>query len=40
MTLTGEVREVFADDRVVSVAVRGANGMGDHVNATVEVQLP
>jgi acyl dehydratase len=40
MTLTGEVSEVRPDDRVAVVAVRGANSLGDHVNATVEVVLP
>jgi acyl dehydratase len=40
MTLTGEVIALRPDDRVVEVAVRGANSLGDHVNATVEVVLP
>jgi acyl dehydratase len=40
MTLTGEVTALRPDDRVVEVAVRGANSLGDHVNATVEVVLP
>ena len=40
MTLTGEVSELQPDGRVVVVAVRGANSLGDHVNATVEVVLP
>ncbi len=40
MTLTGEVSELQTDGRVVVVAVRGANSLGDHVNATVEVVLP
>ncbi|HEX4982408.1 MAG TPA: MaoC/PaaZ C-terminal domain-containing protein, partial [Ilumatobacteraceae bacterium] len=40
MTLTGEVAEVRPDGRVAVVAVRGANSLGDHVNATVEVVLP
>lgn len=40
MTLTGEVRELRPDGQVAIVAVRGANGVGDHVNAIVEVALP
>jgi acyl dehydratase len=40
MTLTGEVAEVRHDGRVAVVSVRGANSLGDHVNATVEVVLP
>ena len=40
MTLTGEVSELQPDGRVAVVAVRGANSLGDHVNATVEVILP
>jgi len=40
MTMTGSVTELRPDDRVAVVAVRGANQMGDHVNATVEVALP
>jgi acyl dehydratase len=40
MTLTGEVTELQPDGRVAVVAVRGANSLGDHVNATVEVVLP
>jgi acyl dehydratase len=40
MTMTGEVTEVHADGNVAVVAVRGANSLGDHVNATVEVVLP
>ena len=39
MTLTGEVRELRPDGQVAIVAVRGANGVGDHVNAIVEVAL-
>ena len=39
MTLTGQVTSK-GDDNVVEVAVRGANGLGDHVTGTVEVALP
>jgi MaoC like domain len=37
MTLTGSVTAVDGD--AVTVAVKGANSLGDHVNATVEVRL-
>ena len=40
MTMTGSVTELDADTKRATVAVRGANGLGDHVNATVEVELP
>jgi len=40
MTMTGSVTDLRSDERVAVVAVRGANQMGDHVNATVEVALP
>jgi acyl dehydratase len=39
MTLTGQV-VAKRDDNVVELAVRGANGLGDHVTGTVEVSLP
>lgn len=39
MKLTGEV-VAKGDDNVVELAVRGANGLGDHVTGTVEVSLP
>ncbi len=39
MILTGMVTELRPDSRVAVVAVRGANSLGDHVNATVEVAL-
>ena len=42
MVLTGrvaEVREEHGEGRV-AVAVRGANGLGDHVTGTVELALP
>jgi acyl dehydratase len=42
MVMTGQVTAVEPGDGggTVTVAVRGANGLGDHVNATVEVMLP
>ena len=40
MVMTGEVTELRADGNVAVVTVRGANSLGDHVNATVEVSLP
>ncbi len=45
MTLTGSVKEKgpLADDGksgTVTVAIRGANHLGDHVTGTVQVQLP
>ena len=39
MTLRGQVT-AKGDDNVVELAVRGANGLGDHVTGTVEVALP
>jgi len=38
MTLSGRVTAVAGD--VVTLAVRGANGLGDHVKGTVELSLP
>jgi hypothetical protein len=38
MTIRGEVTKV--DGRLVEVAVRGTNSLGDHVVGTVEVELP
>ena len=40
MTMTGEVTGLDDSQHVATVAVRGANSLGDHVNATVEVALP
>ncbi|HUC05286.1 MAG TPA: MaoC family dehydratase [Acidimicrobiales bacterium] len=45
MTLTGSVTakeppEVDGADGVVSVTIRGANGLGDHVTGTVRVRVP
>jgi acyl dehydratase len=37
MTLTGQVTELL--DGIATVAVRGANSLGDHVTGTVEVRL-
>ncbi len=39
MVMTGQVAAKL-EDRFVQVTVRGANSLGDHVNATVELQLP
>lgn len=38
MTMSGEVTAI--DGEVVTVAVRGANALGDHVTGTVELRLP
>jgi len=38
MTMSGRVTAVA--DAVVTVAVRGANGLGDHVSGSVELELP
>ena len=42
MVLTGSViaKAVEAGQGVIDVAVRGANGLGDHVTGTVQVLLP
>ncbi len=40
LTLTGAVAELRPQESVAVVSVRGANSLGDHVNATVEVALP
>ena len=40
MTMTGVVTAKDDASRTVSVAVKGANSLGDHVNATVGVTLP
>jgi acyl dehydratase len=40
MTLTGEVTTLDDAERLVTVAVRGNNSLGDHVTGTVEVVLP
>jgi hypothetical protein len=40
MEMTGAVTATDAETNTVTIAVRGANGLGDHVNATVEVVLP
>jgi acyl dehydratase len=40
MVVTGEVTAVDPSERIVTVAVKGSNSLGDHMNATVEVVLP
>ncbi len=40
MTMTGAVTTKDDATRTVTVAVKGSNSLGDHVNATVEVVLP
>jgi acyl dehydratase len=40
MTMTGAVTLKDDESRAVTVAVKGSNSLGDHVNATVEVVLP
>ena len=42
MTMTGTVTEVTSsgDGALVTIAVRGANNLGDHVTGTVTVLLP
>ncbi len=40
MTITGEVTAVDPTTKIATVAVKGANSLGDHMNATVEVVLP
>ncbi len=40
MVMTGSVTSTDSETNTVTIAVRGANGLGDHVNATVEVVLP
>jgi len=40
MVITGEVTALDAGERLVTVAVKGSNSLGDHMNATVEVVLP
>lgn len=40
MTMTGAVTIKDDTSRTVTVAVKGSNSLGDHVNATVEVVLP
>ena len=38
MTMTGRVARI--EDGVVTVEIRGANGLGDHVSGSVELALP
>ena len=40
MRLTGRVRDADPDTGRVTVEVRGANALGDHVTGTVELDLP
>jgi acyl dehydratase len=42
MVMTGSVtaKAVEGDEGIIDVAVRGANGLGDHVTGTVRVALP
>lgn len=40
MNVTGSVTAVDSATRIVTIAVKGANSLGDHMNATVEVVLP
>jgi acyl dehydratase len=40
MTMTGSVTAVDVASRAATVTVQGANSMGNHVTATVEVVLP
>jgi acyl dehydratase len=40
MVVSGAVTAVDPSERIVTVAVKGSNSLGDHMNATVEVMLP
>ncbi|MGA0878784.1 MAG: MaoC/PaaZ C-terminal domain-containing protein [Ilumatobacteraceae bacterium] len=40
MHVTGSVTATEETTKTVTVAVKGANSLGDHMNATVEVALP
>lgn len=40
MQVTGSVTAKDETTKIVTVAVKGANSLGDHMNATVEVTLP
>ena len=40
MTITGSVTAADPATRALTIAVKGSNSLGDHVNATVEVVLP
>ncbi|MFM7755441.1 MAG: VCBS domain-containing protein, partial [Actinomycetota bacterium] len=40
MHVTGSVTATDDATKTVTVAVKGANSLGDHMNATVEVTLP
>jgi acyl dehydratase len=40
MTITGSVSAIDAAERTATISVQGANSMGNHVTAAVEVVLP
>ena len=40
MNVTGSVTAADESTRTVTIAVKGSNSLGDHMNATVEVTLP
>jgi len=40
MQVTGSVTAIDDTTKTVTVAVKGSNSLGDHMNATVEVTLP
>jgi len=40
MHITGSVTALNESTNTVTVAVKGANSLGDHMNATIEVTLP
>ncbi|MFM1751720.1 MAG: hypothetical protein RL119_682 [Actinomycetota bacterium] len=40
MHVTGAVTAIDETTKTITVAVKGANSLGDHMNATVEVVLP
>jgi VCBS repeat-containing protein len=40
MNVTGAVTATDDATKTVTVAVKGANSLGDHMNATIEVTLP
>jgi hypothetical protein len=40
MIISGSVTEKNEQTKTVTIAVKGSNSMGDHMNATVEVVLP
>jgi hypothetical protein len=40
MVITGSITAKDEATKAITVAVKGSNSMGDHMNATVEVVLP